>query len=155
MNNYRILKALTISLLIISNISFGQNQSNPKKERVKEKIESTKIAYLTQCLQLTPQEAQLFWPIYNEYIQKRNQIIKNNTTKPKDLNKPIEEMTDKEIDAMVDGELIQEQMLLDLKKEYIEKFKAILPIKKVAKLFSAEKDFKKILIKKANEKPKK
>jgi Tfp pilus assembly protein PilZ len=45
------------------------SQNNDKKET----IESFKVAFITQKLNLTTKEAQLFWPVYNEYLDKKNQ----------------------------------------------------------------------------------
>ena len=62
-------------------------------------------------------------------------------------------MSDKEIEQTVDSEIIFRQKELDLQKEYHSKFKAVLPIKKVARLYQAEEQFKKVLLDKLKEGP--
>src|SRR6476660_7690060 len=46
-------------------------QIDPK---AKEKINAARIAYITERLGLTPEEAEKFWPVYREYSQKRKEI---------------------------------------------------------------------------------
>src|SRR5688500_17983103 len=54
---------LVIFLLICTVAGFSQNESNVDAGR----LQAYKIAYLTKRLNLTPQEAQRLWPIYNKY----------------------------------------------------------------------------------------
>jgi hypothetical protein len=94
----------------------------------------------------TTQESQLFWPLYDEYNDKlenarksfRQQYIKNID---------FTTLTDKEAEAYVSAELTLKQKEYELYKEYFDKFKKVLPIKKVALLRRAEEEFKKELIK--------
>ncbi|MDP4267574.1 MAG: hypothetical protein Q8880_09090 [Bacteroidota bacterium] len=121
---------------------FGHGNGN------REKLESDKIAFITNQLQLTPSEAQIFWPVYNEYNLKLRELKK----KCKE-NSPIgkgsaTEMTDKEALELADNFIVNEQKMLDLKKEYHSKFKAVLSPKKLLKFYRTEKDFKRELLKK-------
>jgi hypothetical protein len=55
--------------------AFGQDSQQESKRRGNEwmeKVKSEKIAYFTSELGLTSQEAQAFWPVYNEYQEKCN-----------------------------------------------------------------------------------
>jgi hypothetical protein len=55
-------------------------------------------------------------------------------------------MPDKDVEKAVDTELGFRQNELDLLKKYHGQFKQVLPIKKVAKLYRAEEDFKRELL---------
>ena len=57
------MKRLFILLLACLTLSLNAQE---KKENRKEQIESQKIAFFTAELELTPEEAQLFWPVYNQ-----------------------------------------------------------------------------------------
>ncbi len=50
----------------------------PDEEIRAEKIQSLKIAFITQKLQLTPDEAQKFWPVYNQYDKEVHSIESDN-----------------------------------------------------------------------------
>ena len=119
-----------------------------RNEERRENIESLKIAFLTDKLGLTPEEAQQFWPVYNQYNGKVEELRKKRRQDGKDVKQNLEGMSDKELEQAVDNDLVYRQKELDLQKEYNAKFKAVLPIKKVAKLYAAEEQFKMVLLNK-------
>jgi Spy/CpxP family protein refolding chaperone len=113
----------------------------PPDPQRREKMESMKIAFLTQKLDLTPDEAQKFWPVYNEFQKKREELRKKRREETKSEKGNLDSLSDKQIEAFVDGEMSFRQKNLDLEKEYHGKFKSVLPIRKVAKLYRAEDMF--------------
>ena len=130
----------------------NQTQNGQGKKDFKEKIETQKIAYITNALALTPAEAQQFWPIYNEFSDKNEELQKSfrkNNIEEKDVNP--ETISDKEALDMADNQIIHAQQLLDLRKKYHIEFKKVLPAKKLLKLYQAERDFKKFLLKEIKE----
>ncbi len=133
-----VLKGIGILALCLSMIS-GYAQSGQSK---KEQKEAQRVAFFTEKLELTPEEAEKFWPVYREYKKAQTDLRKNERPKK---DKSIGEMTDDEVQELLDGMINYKQKELDLKKKYHEKFKTILPIKKVAKLYHAEEQFKKHL----------
>ncbi len=142
----RTLKKLTLLTLtlLLTGIVFGQPKDG--KRPSKEKVKAMKVGYITEKLNLTSEEAQKFWPIYNEFDAKMEEIHKA-IRKMHKKDKTIDEMTDKEVEEMVDKHDALRQKELDIHKEYHTKFKTVLPIKKVAKLYKADKDFKRDLLK--------
>jgi len=120
----------------------------------KEKIKAMKVAFITEKLNLTPEEAQKFWPIYNEFDAKMETLHKDlRKTRGKKVN--IDEMSDADIEKMIAKNMSLRQKEIDLQKEYHQKFKAVLSIKKVAKLYKSEEDFKRDLLRKLkNHRPK-
>jgi len=42
--------------------------------KVREKVEAARIGMITNRLGLTPDQAEKFWPIYREFIQKRQDM---------------------------------------------------------------------------------
>jgi len=113
----------------------------------KEKFKSMKIAYMTDKLSLTPAEAQKFWPVYNQYTEKKATIYKEFRKEKKEMTSD-KELTDSEVEKIVNQRIVIKQKELDLEKEYLAQFKKVLPIKKVAKLYRAEENFKKDLLRK-------
>jgi hypothetical protein len=51
---------IIVPLLFLFQLSFGQDRD------ARQKIESARIALITERLGLTPEQAEKFWPIYNE-----------------------------------------------------------------------------------------
>ena len=136
------MKKLILLLLISINYSgFSQNAPPPADSPKKEKVESMRIAFLTQKLDLTPDEAQKFWPVYNEFHKKKEELNKKKREDNMNKKANFDSLSDKQIEAMVDNEMAFRQKNLDLEKEYHGKFKSVLPIRKVAKLYRAEDMF--------------
>jgi len=63
-------------------------------------------------------------------------------------------LSDKEVENFIEAEFSQRQKELDIQKEYHEKFKKVLPLKKVGKLYLAEQEFKRQLLKKIKDQKK-
>ena len=123
----------------------------PPNKEARERMKAHKIAYITEKLDLTPEEAQVFWPVYNELETKLHEIREANRP---DKKKDPESMTDAEVEEMVIQRFEFKQKELNLEKEYHEKYKQVLPTKKVAALYKAEQSFRRELLKKLREKQK-
>lgn len=140
--------ALLIVAVIISTMAFGQKHPQQGKRPTKEKIKAMKIAHITNKLDLSETEAQKFWPVYNQFEAEMDKFHQARRADRKKQKTSSAELSDSELEKLVDNHLIMEQKELDTKKSYHNKFKAILPIQKVAKLYKSEHSFKKELLKK-------
>lgn len=109
------------------------------RQKMEERIKTQHIAFISNRLQLTPKEAEQFWPLFNEFHSKQKTMREAART---DRQKPFDEMTDAEVEKLIAGELDLQSRELELRKEYYQKFKAIISVKKIAKLYRAERDFK-------------
>jgi hypothetical protein len=112
-------------------------------ERDFKKIEAYKIQYLTEKLDLSPELAQKFWPVYNEYQKETRRILKGKPDLPPrgDDGRKMENMTDEEIETFVLEKLNDQKQLAELKILYYEKFKAAIGTRGAAKYYRAELDF--------------
>jgi hypothetical protein len=117
-----------------------------------EKIEAMKVGFITNKLELSAKEAQLFWPLYNEYNQKMEKLRKSKKSDFDELKNKGENLSDKEISTFMDEVFATRQKELDLQKEYFDKYAKVLPLKKVALLYQAENQFKRELLRKIKEK---
>ena len=153
-------KLLFVSFVTLSSIAHAQEPMGPppprdkaqRQEEKRDNIEAMKIAFITKKLDLTPEEAQQFWPVYNQYKDKVDDLRKKRRQDNKEAKRNFEDMTDKEVEQIVDNEIVFRQKELDIQKEYHAKFKSVLPIKKVAKLYEAEEQFKRVLLDKLQKK---
>ncbi len=115
-----------------------------------EKIEAMKIAFITKRLQLSTDEAQKFWPVYNQYESEKKQIRQSTIGSVKEL-KEDGDFTNAEAEQAIAKYVEFKAKDLDLIKKYVTEFKKILPSTKVAKLVTAEEHFKKMLTKQAQQ----
>ncbi len=128
---------------------FTMAQPGPMGQQRHERVEAERIAFITRQLNLTPAEAKVFWPLYNEHDAKRDEILKKLRTRNRDLMEgEFDGLSDEEALKMADAQIVEEQMLLDLRKEYHAKYKTVLPPVKILKLYQAEREFKRVLIQK-------
>lgn len=144
-------KRLILSVVVLlSSLQFvkAQDELEPSK---RERLEALKVAYLTEKLSLTPEEAQQFWPIYNELDDKMRDLRKQQRGTRSEAKQNFDSMSDTDVAKAIEQELALEQKELDLKKEYNERFQKILSIKKVAKLYAAEHGFRKELLHRAKD----
>lgn len=131
-----------IAIIVLSMTFTFSAFSQQVREKIEEKVKIQRIAFLTQRLSLTETEAQQFWPIYNEFTDKLQQIRKQ--PKPE---KPFDEQADADVEKMILAQFDRESREIDLKKEYFVKLKKAISVKKIAKLYKAEKDFRGELVK--------
>jgi Spy/CpxP family protein refolding chaperone len=135
------MKNLLMMLMSLAIMTTASAQEPDKKgESHKEKMEAAKIGFITKELQLTPEEAQKFWPVYNQREAELEEVRKAMRKIHKD--RKIEEMSDAEADKAMEDMMLLRQRELDIDKKYHAEFKKVLPIKKVAQLYHAEMKFR-------------
>jgi hypothetical protein len=129
---------LTVIVLFFALTGISQNRQDADFEKFK----SQKIAFLTEKMNLTPKEAQEFWPVYNQYEKDRMELQQH--------RRELERKTRDENIKFSDQEVIQitRDIAATFKKEadnainYNEKFLKILPAQKVLQLYRAENQFR-------------
>ena len=133
------MKKITIVLLLLGT-SLGSMAQ--EKEIQKENRKTQKIAFISTKLELTTEEAEQFWPVYNASEAEFKQLKKAHKAAMGEKKK-ISEMSDTEVEKLLDKGLEIQQKELEIRKKYLVKFKEVLPIKKVAKLTRIEHEFRK------------
>lgn len=136
----------TCILLIIALKGYTQHHHHSKEEF--EKIEAAKIAHITTAVGLTPNQAEDFWPLYNEYSQKRRELKHER----KDLMRNSDQLTDDKL-ILKSFDRIDELRLMELNLDqaYRKKFLIILSPNQVMKLYRAEKEFFRMIMRKIHE----
>jgi len=117
-------KYLLIVTLLCSSFSMAIAQENQAGDDLtkQEKIKSLYVAYVTQQLQLTPDEAQRFWPVHTQF-EKELKGVKRDIS-----------------------ELDRQQAALDIKKRYQANFSKILGNNRCERFFRMDGEFKRKLM---------
>lgn len=124
---------MIIGLLCMTVISFAQEQKpDPKQE---EKIQALEIAFISRKLNLTPDEAQKFWPVYNEYKKDMRQLMINQKNNP-----------DKDV-------LDNDQKVIDVRKKYRDRFIGVIGQPRMNNFFQAEREFRGVLLNQLKNRP--
>jgi hypothetical protein len=147
----KILKLIALLFLLIGSALSVHAQDSESKSEKEQNIKSQKIAFFTDKIGLTPEEAQTFWPIYNGYWAKKNKIISKRKEKMTYFAENSDKMSNNEMIKYADQYINFEIELAELLEAYHFKFKEILPIDKVMKIYLADYEFKTYLLKKIRE----
>jgi hypothetical protein len=129
-----------ITLLILFS-SFTLMAQRPSMEEIKAKLRSDKVAYLTTRISLTPEEAEKFWPVYNEFDDKRIDIQMARFSLDRKIMRNNDSLSDEEIVKFLQESTNSKKEEEELNVKYYEKFLKILPPKKVFALYQVEKEF--------------
>lgn len=135
--------------LFIGLVSTTAQAQRRSEEEIK-KIQDAKVAIITNRLNLTPEQSTGFWPMYNEYAQRRREIHR---AQRKIINdKKAEGQNDEAV--LNNLKEVQElrQKELDLEKEYQNKFLKVITASQVIELYKAERTFNDMLIQRLKQK---
>lgn len=129
--------------VVIALSAYGQQEEQDQQQldpKAQEKINSLRIAYLTDKLGLTPEQAEKFWPIYREFATKRMEARAELRQAKKDVdpNNP----DPKKQQALVDLQLKVKQRVLDLEKEYSGRLLKVVTAQQMLRLPNAEAEFR-------------
>ena len=114
------MKKLYFIITMILAFGFGSYAQNLRQGGRPETVEAIKIAYFTRKLNLTPEEAQKFWPVYNQYADELKQLRQQN----RDLD-----------------EVDMEEKVVNLRKKYKDDFAKVLPGERVNQFYRVDKEF--------------
>jgi hypothetical protein len=131
-------KGIFILLLILILPAVKVASQNPNLD----KLNTYKIGFFTKKLNLTSQEAEKFWPIYNEYQKQRNQIQQERGTLIRNFNQNESTMSDDQLTEAGDkliAAIVQESTIA---VTFHNKLKEVLPPAKVIKFYQTENQYK-------------
>ena len=137
------IKKLNILVIIClsSTIIFAQNELNQKKEN----RQAQKVAFFTAKMNLNTEESKVFWPVVNEMENELKELKdKNAHGKMMLKDNKIEDFSDEELEDMMDARIQMGKEKVDILVKYHEKFKEVIPIRKLAKYYQTGTEFKKI-----------
>ena len=113
---------------------------------VRDRIKTLKVAFITERVGLTSEEAQQFWPIYNEHEDNLKEIrrkeraeLEVNIARAQDLsNTDSERLLDRLLELQFEKQKVDQ--------EFLSRLRTVIPAKKVLLLVKAEEDFKRQMI---------
>ncbi|MEO6687037.1 MAG: hypothetical protein ABIN24_13785 [Dyadobacter sp.] len=139
-NNVKGVTLIVLFTLFSTAMAWAQRPSGEEMQR----IQDAKIAIITNRLNLTPEQSTGFWPVYNEYSQKRREIHR---AQRKIINdKKAEGKTDEQVLNNLKEVQDLKQKELDLEKEYQNRFLKVISASQVIELYKAERTFNDMLI---------
>ncbi len=120
----------------------GGKPDEQQRKKDFERIRSEKIAFITSELDLTPEEAQVFWPVYNQCSNEMQEAHKKAMSIFGEIRgKKGDELSEKELEKKLDAYVQASKASSQVMADWYPKFKEVLPVRKVAKLYEAEEAF--------------
>jgi hypothetical protein len=139
------MKQFTLIFIVLFSClhTFGQVEEGANKER----IEAMRVGFITKRLNLTSEEAQKFWPVFNLYSAEMGKLREDSRLMKRAVKEGFATMSDKEVEQVSDEFISQKRKEWEIADKYHKEFKKVLPIRKIAALYKAERDFKLHIIK--------
>ena len=134
-----VIAAVALASSVAANAQPGTNPG----EDWKKKMMSEKVAFFTVELDLTPEEAQKFWAVYNQIDKERDEANDAVFMSYMELERAIKEKkTEKEISNLLDKYIKALDLQGEINSKADEKYRKVLPVAKVAKLYTSEEEFR-------------
>ncbi len=143
-------KYILLITILISTIGMAQSPDSDKRNdrrMDKEKIEALAVAYITEQLELTPDEATKFWPVFNEIKDRHQKLERKKKVLIREMEEEFETLTDAsaltyinkiaDLDNLIHGSSYEQN-----RSKIIE----IIGAKRFLKLMKAEMDFRRKML---------
>ena len=129
-------------LTLMSFTSLAQQYRSSMKPEDREKLESAKIAFITNRLTLTSDQAKDFWPIYNEFERKKFEArTKARREGYRMTNRGQNELTNAQATEILEIYIKAREEDVEIEKEYLAKFQNVINDGQILKLFTIDESF--------------
>ena len=125
--------------LILAFPAIGQDD-----DEARQKIESARIALITERLELSPEQAEKFWPIYREYQQRMSELRQEYQQARGTVNRG--NLTEEESQRLLQLGLKMKEQQLGLEQTYSERLTQVITSRQLLALRKAEDDFRRMLL---------
>lgn len=142
---YKILSFLSI-LMLYTSLVFAQGHRREISPEMRAKFNAQKVSYITQQLDLSPEKAQVFWPLYNQMKKKKEAYHLEFRKLFKRLKRESERLSNEELIKISDRMADLKVDKAKVEREYHHKFKKVLSAKQIIDLHLAEKQFQAMLL---------
>ena len=133
---------ISLLLLFISTITLSQN--NDKLDKIK----ALRVAFISTKLELTSNEAQKFWPIFNEFDKNQSDLRKEKRMLMMRLkHQNTSSLSDIEMQKLLDTSELLESNIQTNRQQLVKNLRGVISAQKIILLKQLEEDFKKTLLK--------
>lgn len=146
----KIIYTLSAVLFLVSFNGMGTLMAQTQEQI--DQFNEERRAYFTDKLELTEAEGKAFWPLYEDFANRKMKLVEDEHSTYGYAHKNADNLSDKEIrETLAKAFRLKEEQLALEKDFYQNKFMTVLPAKKVMKLGKVEWDFRRYLIRKLRE----
>lgn len=143
-NKYGLILFLVIMpIFMLTNIACGQDQT------ARSKIEAARIALITERLGLTPEQAEKFWPVYNEYAERRRELTQELQSVKQSVN--MNNLNEEQSRQIMQKSMNIRERQLALEKQYSKRLTEVISNQQFVALKNAEDDFRRMILQRLEE----
>jgi len=128
-------KIYLIALILL--LGIGTNAFAQRPPIDPEKLQSARIAFITTRLDLKPEQAEKFWPIYNQYNDEREKTMRQLS----ELGKGMETISEEEAKSRIQKRFQYQAELLEKEKSFAANASKVLSSKQILMLNNIARDF--------------
>lgn len=128
-------KAYLIAILLF--LGFGSNAFGQRPPLDPEKLQAARIAFITTRIDLKPEQAEKFWPIFNQYHENREKTMRQLS----DLGKGMESVSEEEAKSRIQKRFQIQTQLLENEKAFVSDISKVLSSKQILMLNNIARDF--------------
>lgn len=133
----QIILFITIFLSALSSIAQGDGSG---------RVRGMRVAYITEKMNLPPEQNARFWGVYNRYLDERASLRR--TYRDQFAKNHSGELDNYEANRFVDDNIEYKERDLELSKKYKAELLRVINAQQLAELYQAEREFKQMLIEK-------
>lgn len=122
--------------------ALGLHAQGPARDRIK----TLKVAFITEKIGLTSEEAQVFWPIYNKHEEAIETIRRKERMELRSQISSAENLSESESEALLGNMLALQNERHRAEQDFMSDIRKVIPAKKTLLLIKAEEDFKRQLL---------
>jgi mevalonate kinase len=139
------MKQLRMYLLLLCLLSagtvWGQRNGGGREEIDPERLQTARIAYITTRINIKPEQAEKFWPVFNAFTNSRENLMRTIG----DLSKGADTIGEEEAKSKLNQKLQLQQKLVDEEKIFIADASKILTYRQLLLLQNIARDFNRYL----------
>lgn len=127
-----------VCLALVFALPAQAQQERDVIELIKSQISTQRQALVAENLNLTEAQSEAFWPLYREFQSNRGPLIDRRIKLLQDFRDNFDGLTDEQSGDIIDRWLKLEDDIVKLRKQYVKKFRKILPEKSTLRYFQVE-----------------
>jgi hypothetical protein len=137
LNRFSLVLSAALALFVCAAPGHAQ-QERDVIEVMKSQISTQRQALVAENLLLTKEQSDVFWPLYREFQNKRNPLIDRRIALLTKFRDNFDSLTEEQAAEIIDGWVALESDIVKLRKQYVKKFRKILPEKTTLRYFQVE-----------------
>jgi hypothetical protein len=130
------MKKLLILFVLV--FSFSLQAQDDFIELLRQDLKTQKVAIITETMNFTEEESNVFWPVYRKYDFEASKLADERLAIIKDYAEHYEMMTDEKAKELMDRSIKLEEKRLKLRKKFYKEFQKVLPAIKATRFIQVD-----------------